>query len=1238
MIKFKKNSLILTLIIVLITSFMMAGFFFTPAKTSAISDHNVTKVHFRTTGVYCWVLLFLKDQTDFLGDVKYNSDNGQMLENSTILDNVTVYFTDGAYILRDIFSGDYGTRVMVEDDAIGFKLKEEYKAVKSLGVKINAGTKFVLRDGSSFNTAESRTFFNYGRSDINVVNNYFSGYETIPVSLTRIHLRGEMLIGLGDGNDWGGKGEALPTQAKALDGSTTYSNSESWWKILLGNFTSKVKLHLKEDDTWHTLGSILKFSTNSPQLTFKYNGWSDDNLMRFVIDTKFNGTTVDKVLFEEGCELPSYYFNGNANTPHIVHVLDKEYCLKSNDMTQENWAVNFSEISKYLVSFNGANSIYVYEGDTVPYPTELSQTKPDEGEISYIYNWFLDGELYDFTLPVTQNMNLTSDGTFSSLGAKHLINYYDEKGTLIESVSLNSNQKILLKEVPSKLGYVGEWEFLGDGSAPKIMPEYDISYKAKYTFDFYLTQIQFRSSGNDADEQWFFLRFNDSDYKVVNEVQNPSLIANSNVLETVHVYFTDGAYLLGEIWDGVNIATYKFSDSNTIAFRMKNGFRSIKGIGARIDKGTIIPMLNGESFVIDDTYTFWDNSFSNDKAVGNYTKGYTEIPTTISYIHLRGELVIGLGEGNDWSHEIEALPTQATDISGDTSYAQNYWYKIYLANFTSKIKFHLKETDTWATLGSILDLHGKDPQWIMVYNGWMLEGGSVRISINYSYNGTTVDKIFIEEGCELPSYYFNGNNCEYRVHVIKSNYLLTAKDMTQENFAINWDYKVYHNVTLNDSTVIEVVDGEKLPFPTEYSSSKENTKEFTYIYNWYLDGVLYDFDTPVTKNISLTSDGTFTEIPNVYKIIYYNQDKSMVIETQEYPYGSAITILQPDEIVGYTDVTWATEETIPETMPANDISLVLSGTAKTYTVIFRSEDGDRTITATYNEELGSIPAVPVINGYDCNWVYDGVKVDSSYVWKIDEDNVVIELNKVAKQYNLTFIADGVNVGTIVVTYTEAIGTLPTPPQKDYNNYSWEIDNEEINENTIYSYAEDKTANCKYVLYQYKVTFDGKDEIIVSHGDKLSKPADATKDPSNNIIYVFDGWYLGDKEWDFDNDTVTNNMNLVSKFNEEYRKFTITFVVTGNDAISLNPIEVEYGFTFDLSKILNDYNIDGYTYSITVNGAEKIKIKVTEDTVVNIAFTKIAEDKKGCFGMLGIGSGLSFILLSLGIIVLRKKSN
>lgn len=69
---------------------------------------------------------------------------------------------------------------------------------------------------------------------------------------------------------------------------------------------------------------------------------------------------------------------------------------------------------------------------------------------------------------------------------------------------------------------------------------------------------------------------------------------------------------------------------------------------------------------------------------------------------------------------------------------------------------------------------------------------------------------------------------------------------------------------------------------------------------------------------------------------------------------------------------------------------------------------------------------------------------------------------------------------------------------------------------------------------------GDETFEVAIGSKLSAPSNPTKDKTDQYVYTFDGWYYGDKKWDFTTDTVQEAMTLTARFIETVRKYQVNF--------------------------------------------------------------------------------------------------
>ena len=126
---------------------------------------------------------------------------------------------------------------------------------------------------------------------------------------------------------------------------------------------------------------------------------------------------------------------------------------------------------------------------------------------------------------------------------------------------------------------------------------------------------------------------------------------------------------------------------------------------------------------------------------------------------------------------------------------------------------------------------------------------------------------------------------------------------------------------------------------------------------WYLDGEVYDFDTPVTTDLTLTAHWT----ANQYTITFDTAGGSAIAPiTQDY--GTAITAPADPTREGYTFAGW--DKAIPATMPAENMTITAQWTVNQYTITFDTAGGSEIapITQDYGTPI-TAPADPTRNGY-----------------------------------------------------------------------------------------------------------------------------------------------------------------------------------------------------------------------------------------------------------------------------------
>lgn len=170
-----------------------------------------------------------------------------------------------------------------------------------------------------------------------------------------------------------------------------------------------------------------------------------------------------------------------------------------------------------------------------------------------------------------------------------------------------------------------------------------------------------------------------------------------------------------------------------------------------------------------------------------------------------------------------------------------------------------------------------------------------------------------------------------------------------------------------------------------------------------------------------------------------------------------------------------------------------------------------------------------------------------------------------------------------------------------------------------------------------VTFDGENPVNYRVGDHIACVTDPVKEGNGTTKYRFIGWYYNDRLWDFENDYVIADMNLVSKYQETVEEYCVTFTVEGLAGVNSYTLYFEYGTKLNMDVFMRD----GYTLKAYVDDSEVESITVSENMTVKLVYesTKEESTKKGCKGsvasslsLISILSGVGFILL----VSLKKK--
>ena len=158
-----------------------------------------------------------------------------------------------------------------------------------------------------------------------------------------------------------------------------------------------------------------------------------------------------------------------------------------------------------------------------------------------------------------------------------------------------------------------------------------------------------------------------------------------------------------------------------------------------------------------------------------------------------------------------------------------------------------------------------------------------------------------------------------------------------------------------------------------------------------------------------------------------------------------------------------------------------------------------------------------------------------------------------------------------------------------------------------------------------VTFDGKNPVNYRVGDHISNIPEPIKEG-----YRFIGWYYNNRLWDFENDYVVMDMNLVSRFVESAEEHCVTFTIEGIKGLSSYILYFAHGTELSIQTFAKD----GYSLKAYVNDVEVETITVTENMSVKLVYTSNnSSNKKGCGGEIISPAIFIPILLGGAIIVL-----
>ena len=383
-----------------------------------------------------------------------------------------------------------------------------------------------------------------------------------------------------------------------------------------------------------------------------------------------------------------------------------------------------------------------------------------------------------------------------------------------------------------------------------------------------------------------------------------------------------------------------------------------------------------------------------------------------------------------------------------------------------------------------------------------------------------------------------------------------------------------------------VKSGEKAVLPAE-PTLKGHTFAFWYLGDDEENATAYDFDTPVTGDITLTAKWNI----NKYTVTFNSYGGTPVPPAQEVEYGLTATKPDAPTLKGYTFAFWylgEDEENATaydfDTPVTGDITLTAKWNINKYTVTFNSYGGTP-VPPAQEVEYGltaTKPDAPTLKGYTFAFWYLGDDEQNATAYDFNTpvtENITLTAKWNINKYTVTFNSYG---GTPVPPAQEVeyglTATKPDAPTlKGYTFAFWYLGEDEENA-TAYDFDTPVTgditlyANWKKNIYTVTYT-DGVDGEEVFADQTYRVPFEDTtpafKGTKTRDGYVFDGWKPAFS------DTVTGNVTYVAQWTARTDlSYTVHYYLKNTTKQVANDKMVA-GQTFNADVTENAIRISGY---------------------------------------------------------------
>lgn len=420
----------------------------------------------------------------------------------------------------------------------------------------------------------------------------------------------------------------------------------------------------------------------------------------------------------------------------------------------------------------------------------------------------------------------------------------------------------------------------------------------------------------------------------------------------------------------------------------------------------------------------------------------------------------------------------------------------------------------------------------------------------------------VREGYKFISWKYDGKAWNFDTDVV-------TKDIT---LFVSW-LEIEYTVTF-DSDGGTPVDSQVIKYDNLIVEPTSPTKTGYHLAGWKYGKVTWDFTIYTVKGdmklVAVWEKDLFN--------ITFDSNGGSLVETQQVAYQECVIAPTSPTKTGYTFVKWLYngEEWDFDTIITEEKTLVAEWKINEYKVTFNSNGGSDVQSQTVIfETTAEEPVAPVRKGYHLvEWRKGNV------TWNFETDIVTSDITLIAfwekNTYTVQFdTLGGTKIANQSVKYQGKV-EQPERPVLDeyeflcwtYNGKYWNFDTDVVEDNI--------TIVAVYRDLKITIEFDslGGSNVMSQRlwsGEKLIKPENPTK-----TGYTFVCWNNGDKEWDFDVDTIDASIKLTAVWVEKY--FIVEFNSNGGTRVVNKLVQDGNKMAEPETPIKNGFVFKGWYYN------------------------------------------------------------